>query len=121
MKIWSNLFFLVPLLIAAYLGLNLYVAVVGITFLISLLYHMREEDKLLYYADVLFSGILMLANFLLLFMSGWRLPWSAGAVIFAALAIWSYTSKFKKGDSFRHSLWHIFSAGVSLFCLLSVI
>src|SRR3989344_3859066 len=121
MKLWSNLFFLIPLALAAVYGFYLYVAVIGIVFCLSLAFHLREENKMLFYADMVLSGLLMFANFLLLFTSGWALPWSALAIACAAAAIFFFTGKSKLNENWSHSLWHIFSAGVSLFCLLSVI
>lgn len=121
MKLWSNLFFLIPLALAASAGLYLYTAVIAAVFVLSLAFHLHEENKILYYWDMFFSGLLMFANFLLLFISRWALPWSAFAVICAGAAIFLLKGRPETDENKSHALWHIFSAGVCLFCLLGLI
>ncbi len=119
MKLWSNLFFLIPLVVALYNHLYWYALILGTVFIISLVFHFIKENRILYYLDASLSAVLMVANFALLFMGQWSLPFSLLAVIMALLALFFY---FRKGDNydFNHSLWHIFSAGVCLFCLLTI-
>jgi hypothetical protein len=121
MKLGSNLFFLIPFALAVSAGFYLYSTVILTVFFLSLAFHLREENKILYYWDMFFSLLLMFANFLLLFAGHWALPWSAFAVICAALAIFFFRGRPDMDENKSHGLWHIFSAGVSLFCLLSVI
>ena len=68
-----------------------------------------------------FSGLLMFASFILLFVSGWALPWSIGVITTALLALLFYTDKINFSPAVNHSMWHILSAIVCIFCLLSVI
>lgn len=121
MKLWSNLFFLIPFALALSEGLYLYSMVLGGVFALSLTFHLHEENKIFYYGDMLFSGLLMFTNFLLLFMSSWALPYSVLAVACAGIAIFFFTKRSPTSDNISHGLWHMFSAGVSLFCLLGVI
>jgi hypothetical protein len=61
----------------------------------------------------------MLGNFILLFKGHWVFPYSALAITFAiiALSFYFYQHKGSRGYNFYHGMWHIFSAGVSFFCV----
>ena len=116
---WSNLFFLLPLTIALFNNLYWYAGILAIVFIVSFDFHFLHEAKKIYYFDVVFSSILMLSNFILLFAGRWKLPYSVIAVFFALVALFFYFRRNKHDYYFNHSLWHIFSAGVCLFCLLT--
>jgi len=121
MKFWSNVFFLIPLLISINYGLYWYSIIIGVVFIVSSIFHFYNENKILFYFDVVFSSMLMLSNFVLLFMGHWNLPYSLFAVICALLAFLFYFKQSKNSYNFYHSMWHIFSTGVSLFCLFTYI
>lgn len=116
---WGNLSFLIPLIVAIYYGVYWYAIILLTVFVVSYDFHFFCEAKEVYYLDIIFSSILMLSNFILLFMGHWTLPYSSLAVIFAIIALFFYFRKSKHDYYFNHSLWHIFSAGVCIFCLMT--
>ncbi len=115
-KFWSNIFFLVPLVFAIAYNVFWYAIIQGLVFIISSYFHFHHEKRI-EYIDVTSSTSLMLANFILLFKGHWILPYSITAIVFAITAIFFYSRQFKHGYNFNHGLWHIFSAGVSFFCV----
>ena len=116
---WSNLFLLIPVTLAIIYGLYLYAIILSVLFFVSFDFHYFKEAKDIYYLDVLFSYTIMASNFVLLFMSHWHLPYSLIAVLFALIALFFYFRRSKHDYYFNHSLWHVFSSGVCLFCLLT--
>ena len=118
---WSNLFFLIPLTIALIYNIYWYAIVLLALFIVSFDFHFFKEAKEVYYLDVIFSSLLMFSNFVLLFSSHWELPFSAIAITFALVALFFYFQRSEQNYYFSHSLWHIFSAGVCIFCLLTLI
>jgi uncharacterized membrane protein len=116
---WSNLFFLIPLLIAIFSGLYLYSIILLAVFVVSYDFHFFNEAKDVYYLDVIFSSILMISNCVLLFNGHLTLPYSIFAVLCALIALFFYFRRSKHDYYFNHSLWHVFSAGVCLFCLMT--
>lgn len=116
---WSNLFYLVPIIIAVIYGLYLYAVILTVVFVVSFDFHHFKEAKDVYYLDVIFSSILMVSNTILLLLGNFKIPYSIIAVIFALVALFFYYRKAKHDYYFNHSLWHVFSALVCLFCLLT--
>lgn len=117
-KFWSNLFFLIPFALAISFNVWWYAIVIGIVFVISSVFHFNEEKKIVY-VDVCSFTSLMAANFVLLFKGHLVLPYSALAFGCAAIVIFFYFRQFKHGYDFNHGLWHIFSAAVSSFCVMT--
>lgn len=116
LKFWSNIFFLVPFAFAVSYEVWWYSIVIGIVFIISSYFHFNDEKRL-EYVDVASSTTLMASNFILLFKGHWTLPYSLIAIGCAVIAIFFYSRQFKHGYDLNHGLWHIFSAGVSFFCV----
>ncbi len=116
---WSNLFFLIPLIIAINYDIHWYAVLLLVVFTISIDYHFFNEAKEVYYLDVIFSTILMISNLILLFRGRWILPYSLIAIIFAISALYFYSKKSKSVYYYNHSLWHFSSAGVCIFCLIT--
>ena len=118
---WSNLFFLIPAVFAFSHNLYWYVVILLAVFIVSFDFHFFKEAKQLFYLDVTFSSFLMLSNTVLLLLGNLKLPYSAIAIIFALIALIFYFRRSKHDYYINHSLWHIFSAGVCLFCLMTFI
>ena len=116
---WSNLFFLTPFIVAIVYSIYWYAIIVLAVFIISYDFHFFGEAKEVYYLDVLFSSILMLTNCALLFMGHLALPFSALALLSALIALFFYFRRSKHDYFINHSLWHIFSALVCIFCLMT--
>ena len=87
-------------------------------------YHQKKsclvKNKYLNYLDVLFSNLLILSNVVLLFMGHWILPYSVITIIFTLIAILFYFIQSKHYNIY-HSVWHIFSAGICYFSLMTYI
>ena len=119
---WTNLFFLIPFIVSFYSGIYWYSFIILVAFIVSFDYHFFNEAKQVYYIDVLFSSSLIFSNFVLLFLGHWALPYSIVAVVFALTALFFCYRKSKPDDYyFNHSLWHIFSAGICISCLVTYI
>jgi hypothetical protein len=116
---WSNLFFLVPIFLAIIYSMYWYAAILLVVFIVSFNFHFLHEAKRLFYLDVIFSSLLMLSNFILLFLGHWKIPYSIFAVAFSLIALFFYFRRKKHAYYLNHSLWHIFSAGVCFFCLMT--
>lgn len=119
-KFWSNLFFLIPLVFSISHNLYWYSVVIGLVFVVSSYFHLHDEKKI-EYIDITTSTILMISNFILLFQGKWIVPYSIIAVLCAiiALGFYFYQHKGLRGYNFYHGMWHIFSAAVSFFCVLT--
>ncbi len=120
-KCWSNIFFVIPLVFAAYHHVWWYVIIMGVVIIVSSAFHATNESKKLEYIDITSSVTLMASNFILLFQGYWSMPYSLIAVACAVIALVFYLKQFKGKYDLNHGLWHIFSAGVSFFCIASVV
>ena len=100
-------------------GVYWYAVVLLALFIVSFDFHFFKEAREVYYLDIIFSSLLMLSNFVLLFVGHWALPFSAVAVLFALIALFFYFRRSEQNYYKNHSLWHIFSAGVCVFCLIT--
>jgi hypothetical protein len=121
MKFWSNIFLIIPFYISINYNLYWYSVIIVIVFITSLIFHFYDEHKIIFYFDVVFSSIVMLSNFILLFLGHWILPYSIFAIICALIALIFYFKQNSKSYNIDHSMWHIFSALVCIFCLLTFI
>jgi len=117
-KFWSNVFFLIPLAMALWYHIIWYSIIIGLVFIISSYFHFKSEKRL-EKVDVTSSTTLMVANFVLLFLGHWNLPYSIIAIVCAVIALSFYARQFRYGYNFNHGMWHLFSAGVSSFCLVT--
>ena len=118
---WSNLFFLIPLIVSVFSGVYWYSVIILAVFIVSFDFHFFNEAKEVYFVDIIFSSSLIFSNFVLLFLGHWALPYSLAAVAFALIALFFYYRRSKRDYYFNHSLWHIFSAGICLSCLITFI
>ncbi len=116
---WSNIFFLVPLIVAIYFNIYWYAIILFVVFIVSYDFHFFNEAKEVYYLDVTFSSILMLSNVILLLGGHFFPPYGILAILCVFLALLFYFRRSKHDYYFNHSLWHVFSAGVCLFCLMT--
>lgn len=110
------MFFLIPFAFAVSYEVWWYSIVIGIVFIISSIFHFYKEQKLVF-IDISSSTILMASNLILLFKGHLVLPYTAIALLCAVIALFFYFRQFEKGYNLNHGLWHVFSAGVSFFCV----
>lgn len=115
---WSNLFFLIPFILSIKFGILWYSIVIGVMITISTLFHLSNTFQLRY-PDILISTVLIISNFSLLIMGNWKLPYSIFALITALVAITTYYLQFKNHRVFYHNVWHILSALICYFSILT--
>jgi hypothetical protein len=117
-KFWSNMLFVLPLMFAVFYNLAWYVPIIGIVLIISSIYHYSNE-KILIHTDHAFALLLIAANFFLLLSGKYLSLFSFSAVMLALLAGYFYFRQAKHGYDLNHGLFHIFSALISIFSILT--
>lgn len=110
--------FLLPLLFAVFYKVALYIPIIATVFVISSIYHYSNE-KVLVDIDMAFALLLIFANFILLFIGGILSPFAISALTLAILAGYFYFRQQKHGYDLNHGLFHIFSALISIFSILT--
>ncbi len=114
---WSNLFFLIPLVIALNHNIYWYSVIIFVLFIVSFDFHFFNEAREVFYLDLIFSILLVISNFILLYLSGWQQPLTTISLSMGAVALFFYFRRSENNYSFTHSLWHILSAVVCVLCL----
>ncbi|HQV64692.1 MAG TPA: hypothetical protein PKZ56_00435, partial [Candidatus Paceibacterota bacterium] len=100
-------------------GVYWHAVIQGLVFIISSYYHFHHEKRI-EYIDVFASSVLIIANFTLLFLGHWHLPFSILAFpIGAMVALYFYYRQFKGNYNVNHGLWHICSAIISTLCVIT--
>ncbi len=118
-KFWSNLFFIIPTVLAITNNIYWYAIIQGLVFIISSYYHFHHEKRI-EYIDVFASSVLIIANFTLLFLGHWYLPFSILAFpVGAIIALYFYYRQFRVDYNLNHGLWHICSASISTLCIVT--
>jgi hypothetical protein len=117
LKLWTSLLFFIPALIALYFHLYIYAAVILLTMMSSVLYHLAHE-KILYWLDVLVSILLMVFNLAaLLPLKLFSFTWSV-VLVAVLVSIYFWYRAHKGNYDLYHSLWHIVSVIITLICIL---
>jgi hypothetical protein len=111
-KVWSNIFFLIPIGISIYYQIYLYSVLIFGVFLFSTLYHYSNETKY-YKIDKSFAILLISYNLYLCYISKFIFPYFYIAIIFVIVGL--YYLYIKKIDDWQ---WHISSVIITLLCLL---
>ena len=116
--LWSNIFFLMPIFFAFEFTLYWYVLVLGLSLVLSILYHGSRETRF-QKPDIFFAWLLMACNLVILLLGGLSpfLP-ALGCLITAALAIYVFTHQTKENYKIYHSLYHLLAAGIRLLALI---
>lgn len=118
--LWSNVFFLVPLVIALSNHLYLYsLAILGVT-VTSFLYHLRptKEWRLL---DRIAAVALIASNFVLFIVTTFYSLYFVAAIIFAALAFYYFLKSEKQDGQLYHTYWHFYSAIITVCSVVAYI
>jgi len=116
-KWWSNLFFLVALVLALKWMIIWYAVLLIFVFIFSCLYHYSGE-KHWGNIDVSFALCLIVANFALMGMARLNpFEWVGVCLCFAMLAGVFYFRQFKHGYNLNHGFYHITSAIICVLCL----
>jgi len=112
-KVWSNVFFLIPLALSLYYSLYVYSLVLLLAIIFSIAYHLSSEKKF-EFLDTLFAYIVIFYNFYLCYISGFKQPYFSLAVLFVIIG--TYFLYVKKKDDYE---WHASCMAISLFCILA--
>ncbi len=113
--IWTLLAFLVPLYYSVIWQVYLQSAVLIAVIISSIPYHIYDS-KVFIEEDKLSAWALVLVNTLLIVLGGFTLPYSALALLFAMTAFYFYKVN---NTGYSHGYWHVVSAAVSLFSLMT--
>jgi len=112
----SHLFFLIPLLLSTYIQIYWYMFVISIMLIFSFLYHGTKE-KLFSQIDRVCAISLIVSNVVLCLLGA---LWSVHFLLVCVLIPTSFYFLFKKDRYYwNHSLWHIVSAYICVFSLLT--
>lgn len=117
--VWSNIFFIIPLLVSIYLDLRAFTIIIGSVSLFSTYYHISEKKELIV-VDRLLASLLILSNIVVAYLGYFRFPYFVIAVILVIPAFYFYLRSMKCNRDYNHGLWHIFSSLITLFCLLTI-
>ncbi len=129
LKILTEFIFLIPMAITFWFGLYIYTAIIALSLAIGILYHLHEEKKF-FELDVFVSLILIATNLYFVYLSSFKFPYFHLALISLLASIYFWTKGRKtnyqgtlmpSGYDFNHSMWHISSMLITLFCILAYI
>ncbi len=110
-KVWSNVFFLIPLFLAIWNQLYLHSIIILLVIISSTTYHLLEEKRF-YKTDKIFAHILVLYNLYLCSLSNFKMPYFLLAVMFVFIGL--YILYKKKKDDWE---WHLCSTIITLLCI----
>jgi hypothetical protein len=116
----SNLFFTPPLIITLQNGLNIPFLIALLSISTSTLYHLAHEKRFLM-IDRIAALALFANNMVLLYLAkaSWYEIATVAGLIFLALLFFYREDRY--GYELNHFLWHLFSAMVSTFCLITFV
>lgn len=84
----------------------------------GLAYHLNNEKK--YFAlDVLISLLLISTNLYYLYLGKFESPFFQLAIIAVITSFYFWAKAQKKDYDFNHSMWHIASILITLYCILA--
>lgn len=112
----SHVFFLLPLVLALFLDIKTYVLVISLMLIFSLLYHgVRKYDFSIF--DKFFANLLIFSNIVLCILGHFALPYFLIVCILIPISFYFWLQKTRY--SWNHSLWHIVSAYICIFSILT--
>ena len=117
-KVWSNLFYLIPLGFSLYYQIFIQSFLIFSSFIFSILFHINDEKKFVVF-DYLFPFLLIFYNIYLCYLSEFKRPYFGIALFFVVVSLYFYFKTDKKTYELNHSLWHFFSAVITVFCILA--
>ena len=115
----SNVFYLIPLAVAAYYGLTLVAIALLFLFIFSTAFHVLKEEEFVR-SDILAALVVLVVDVWLLYIGGLRpVPVTIVACIgLVAFAIRCFEHGKRGGTA--HGFWHAAAALGTLICILSV-
>jgi hypothetical protein len=120
-KVWSNTFYLAPLILALYWHLWPTAILTFAVAAFGSLYHVSNEKHFLL-PDSVSASLLVLSNFILCYLGDYKAPYFWIAVLFAVLAFVYHFFADRKGQyDLNHGLWHMYGALITLFCIFTFV
>ncbi len=120
LKIWSNIVFALPLIISIYYKIYILTALIFTVSLFSVLYHFYNEKKWKLF-DAIFSLLIIAYNLYLCYLSNFKFPYFHIALVFAIFSFIFYSKAHKNNYQLNHSLWHLCSSLITIFCILAYV
>jgi hypothetical protein len=114
-KVWSNAFFIVPLVLTFWYSLYLHSIIISLVIVSSTIYHLSNEQKFKL-TDKILAHILIAYNLYLCYLSEFKQPYFLLALVFVFLALYILYKKEK--DDWE---WHASSAMITLLCILAYV
>src|SRR4051812_43617315 len=105
MKVWSNLFFLLPLGLAGFYGLYVPAVVILVSTSVSTLFHLHDEKRFSF-ADSLCASVLILSNLYLFYLARFSPLYFIPAIFLSFLAFFFFYRAQKNDYELHHSFWH---------------
>ncbi|MEK7168735.1 MAG: hypothetical protein AAB778_01870 [Patescibacteria group bacterium] len=115
----SNLFFMIPLLLAISQSNIYHIALISILILSSFLYHFYKELKFFIF-DLVCAILLISYNFYSFYLFGYYSINFLVALLFVGVGFIFYFKSLHKNYSFNHAIWHLCSSIITILAVLSV-
>lgn len=117
--VWSNLFYLIPLVTALLFHFVVMAFLVALVMLFSVGFHATDERDFVI-SDWLAAALVILANVIFWYRGGMRPLYSLFIVLLAAAALLiRYHFEHGNRGGAAHALWHTVSAIVTTICIVS--
>jgi hypothetical protein len=120
MKGWSNFLFIIPLVFALISRVYVMAIIICLTMIVSLVYHIYREKEWVRF-DRVTASTLIIANLVLCYLFRFTFPYFYLALLFVCISFYFYFNTNKKNYQVYHSLWHLSSVLITLFCLMGYI
>jgi hypothetical protein len=119
-KEWSNFLFIIPLILALIFRIYVMAFIIALTMIVSLVYHLYREKEWVRF-DRVTALTLIIANVVLCFLFKFSFPYFYLALLFVCVAFYFYLSTNRHNFQIYHSLWHLSSVIITIFCLIGYI
>ncbi len=120
LKILTEFIFLIPLIIAAWAGLYVYTAIISFSMAGGIAYHLYEEKKF-FKLDVALSLLLISFNSYYIYLAKFPFSFFYPACVTLTLSIYFWLKAQKTKYDFNHSMWHVSSVLITIFCILAYV
>lgn len=119
--VWSNLFYLPPLLLAFYWQLWATTLLVCAVVVFGLAYHLSREKRF-FWPDRASALLLIASNLVLCYFGAFQAPYFWVAFLFVALSFVYHFYLQNQGQyELNHGMWHLYGALITLFCIFTLV
>ena len=120
LKIIPELFFIIPLILTLVEGLYIYSAIITLSIISALLYHLNKEKRFLV-LDVILSTTLISTNLYYVYLSSFKFPYFHIALLALVASFYFWMRAQKSNYDFNHSMWHLSSITITVCCILAYV